>query len=897
MKKTNILIVADSRIAGEAIGQKLIGPGYEVSVADISGLKALAGSEKEAFDIALVDMDLGDGITGIDTAAELRRRHRIPVICLAATAGGEEVERVRKADPFGCLVHPLDESELRFAVEIALLRYRTEQRLRESAQLLETTLGCIGDGVLATGMRGNLQFINPVAERITGWTAADAVWRPVKDIFRIIDEQTRQSVDHPVDKVLSTRRPVGLASHILLLSRDGREIPIKGNAAPIVLKNGEAIGVVMVFQDATRDREVAQALRKSEFTLKRAQQAGRIGSWWYDPTVQMLTATREMALLLGLAQAPGAFPYEKLFEVVHGDDRALLDSAVTRAVDDGIGFDLDIRIVHPGAETRFIHTIGEPVKNKHGEVTELVGTVQDITARIKAEADLKQSEEKHRIIFQSASDAIFLIDVETTALLDANETAERLYGYSHDELMHMTALDLSAEPEQTRAALQKDLKSVVPIRYHRKKDGTVFPVEVTANYLTLDGRRVNVSAVRDISHRIEMEEEKNKLEAQLNQARKMESVGTLAGGIAHDFNNILSAVIGYTELSMEVVEKGSRLEDNLREILTAGQRAKDLVTQILTFARRTEGEKKPVQVGLMAKEVLKLIRSSIPTSIEIQQDIRSRALVMADPGQIHQIFMNLCTNAAQAMEMGEGVLRVRMSDVTLEKKIVKGSVAIKPGCYIRITVADTGPGIPGAQINSIFEPYFSTKVIGEGTGLGLAVVHGAVKGIDGEIFVESEPGRGAVFTVYLPVTRFRNDRLLSAEEKLPGGEERILFVDDEAPIAKMGGQILQRLGYYVTTRTSSVEALELFRANPESFDLVISDMTMPNLTGDKLAAEIMNIRPGLPVIICTGYSKKISEKSAAKIGIKALAYKPIVKAELARTIRRVLDGRESKREN
>ncbi len=381
--------------------------------------------------------------------------------------------------------------------------------------------------------------------------------------------------------------------------------------------------------------------------------------------------------------------------------------------------------------------------------------------------------------------------------------------------------------------------------------------------------------------------ERKEIEKRLLHAHKMESIGTLAGGIAHDFNNILSSVIGFTELSLDEVEKGTKLEENLQEVYIAGKRARDLVKQILTFARQAEEEVKPIQISTIAKEVLKLLRSSIPTTIDIRGNITSNALIMGDPINIHQILMNLCTNASYAMEKG-GVLEVRLEDVSIDgnSEIFNGQ---KVGHYVKLTISDTGSGIPEENIESIFEPYFTTKPVGEGTGMGLAMVHGIVKKYGGGILVKSEVGKGSVFSVFFPITECEDVSLKYQTRMLPSGSERILLVDDELPIVKMECQALESLGYEVSTRTSSIEALALFHARPDDFDLVITDMTMPNMTGDELASEMMAIRPDIPVILCTGYSKQISPENIADLGIKALAYKPMIKSEMVETVRKVLD--------
>lgn len=404
----------------------------------------------------------------------------------------------------------------------------------------------------------------------------------------------------------------------------------------------------------------------------------------------------------------------------------------------------------------------------------------------------------------------------------------------------------------------------------------------------IDGRVVHLQIATDITRLKKLQESQVKVDEQFRQAQKMEAIGNLAGGIAHDFNNILSSIIGFTELALDEVDKESIVEDNLQEVYTAGKRAKNLVKQILTFARQSEDKVKPIQVDTIVEEVLRFIRSSIPTTIEIKYDNDSDSLIMGNPTQVHQILMNLCTNAANAMEDEGGILTVGLKDTAIDKDVGE-KLSLRYGNYIEITVSDTGIGIPPDIFDSIFEPYFTTKEPGKGTGMGLAMVHGIVESYGGKITVDSKLNKGATFTIYLPVTQKRKVQRLYKAEQLPTGTERILFVDDENPIAKMGTESLKRLGYTVTMRTSSIEALELFRSKPDDFDLVITDMTMPNMTGVELAVGLMKIRPNIPVILCTGYSKKISDETVTEIGIKAITYKPIAKADLARTVREVLD--------
>jgi CheY-like chemotaxis protein len=371
----------------------------------------------------------------------------------------------------------------------------------------------------------------------------------------------------------------------------------------------------------------------------------------------------------------------------------------------------------------------------------------------------------------------------------------------------------------------------------------------------------------------------------------MEAIGTLAGGIAHDFNNILSAIIGYAELSMMEIPEASEAKHNLEEVRNATRRARDLVKQILAFSHQTEQEKKPVQIKPIVKEAIKLLRASLPTTIEISQHVSPDAgIIVADPTQIHQLMMNLCTNAAHAMEEKGGTLAISLTNVDVDSATAALHIGLESRPYLKLTVSDTGHGMTSDVMERIFEPYFSTREKGEGTGMGLAVVHGIVKSHGGTITVDSNPGQGSTFNVYIPQIEKEESPEPELIEVIPPGRERILFVDDEDALVILGKKILEKLGYTVTTRTSSMEALELFRAQPDGFDFVITDMTMPNMTGDRLAKELLEIRNDIPILLCTGYSERISKEKANQIGICDFVMKPLEMGNLARTIRNVLDS-------
>jgi signal transduction histidine kinase/ActR/RegA family two-component response regulator len=384
-------------------------------------------------------------------------------------------------------------------------------------------------------------------------------------------------------------------------------------------------------------------------------------------------------------------------------------------------------------------------------------------------------------------------------------------------------------------------------------------------------------------------------EKQLQQMMKLQAIGTLAGGIAHDFNNILFPIVGYTELTMDDIPKDSQARQNLEEILKATDRAKKLVQQILTFSRQDCQERKPLQVQYLIKEALKLLRATIPSSIEIECNIdESCGSIKGDPTQIHQVIMNLCTNAYHAMQESGGKLEVSLKEIDISYEQSLDRVGMKIGKHIELIVKDSGHGMEPQVMERIFEPYYTTKEQGKGTGLGLSVIHGIIKNHSGDIAVSSQPGKGATFKVYLPIIDDIEEEI-QIDEPLTAvnGKERILLVDDEEQIIDIEQQILERLGYHVTPKTDSQEALEEFAAQPERFDLVITDMTMPKMTGDQLARRMMDIKPQIPVILCTGFNETISEEKALAMGIDKFVMKPIVKDELASTIRTVLDNRSA----
>jgi signal transduction histidine kinase len=421
---------------------------------------------------------------------------------------------------------------------------------------------------------------------------------------------------------------------------------------------------------------------------------------------------------------------------------------------------------------------------------------------------------------------------------------------------------------------------------NRKKDGTLYEEEAAITPIRDHaGRIVSYVAVkRDVTREV-------RLKKQLRQAQKMEAIGTLAGGIAHDFNNILAAIIGYTELARMDLVENAPLMDNINKVLVASYRARDLVAQILAFSRQSEQELKPVSISSIVKEVLKLLRASLPATIDIRQRVLLEpATILADATQIHQVLMNICANAGHAMRSTGGVLDVYLGAPRGEFEPPLSLQHLAGEDYLCLAIRDTGHGMPSEILDRIFDPYFTTKKKEEGTGLGLAVVHGIVTSHNGHLTVESKPGEGTTFKIYFPLVPVKVfDRKKSLGVKLPGGSERVFLIDDEIDIVQVNRQMLERLGYQVAAYVDSRTALADFDAAPEKVDLLITDLTMPGLTGDQVVRAVHARRPELPIIMCTGFSEMITQEKAQAVGVRKLMMKPLSVGALARTIREVLD--------
>ena len=525
-----------------------------------------------------------------------------------------------------------------------------------------------------------------------------------------------------------------------------------------------------------------------------------------------------------------------------------------------------------------------------GNLAGVGGIGRDIT-------EIRAVEQNYKALFEQMPDGYAMYEVVRNddglpvnyRFLSINPAYEKISGLKVGDLVGRTILEVFADDaEYWLEKFSEITLTGKPATFEYFLAGVNKHVAITA-YTIFENQFACI--FEDITLRKKAEEEKIASDAHLRHALKMEAIGTLSGGIAHDFNNILTVILGYAELAKIDISDSERVKNNINEVLKAGNRAKDLVMQILAFCSKTEQSRLPVKMHALITETVDFLRATIPTTIKIELNIDANCgYILADPTQIHQILMNLCTNASHAMEDEGGILRIEAGVIDLSKDDLENGPNQKPGSYIWLSIKDTGVGIKPEHFDRIFDPYFTTKAIGKGSGMGLAVVHGIVKSHDGRITVKSTPGRGTTFKLLFPKFEAGIDtQQTAATTFLPVGTEKILMVDDDSSVALLTQKRLESLGYKVTTKVSSIETLELFRSNPKAYDLVITDQTMPNMTGVQLAKALIALRPDIPIIMCTGYSSKIDSEKANSIGIRAFIMKPIDNHKLADTVRMLLD--------
>lgn len=790
----------------------------------------------------------------------------------------------------------LVEQQLGRSLLYAMERNRLKQDVAREKELNDKLITHGEDGVITFDRNFRLTLWNAGMEALTGLSHKKLLGKNLFTILPVIKEihESRRGFGTlPAKNILDSTRPLRLSP----LSPEGY---FEGHYFPLKNDAGELIGGLIVVRNVTALRKAEAALRQKDEQLANLFDSLQDGFFLLDQEFTILKANKLMEQWYAHEQP---LVGKKCYEVLLGRSQPCESCPTSRFKATGeISHEVIPKKGQGGEITGWLDLSAFPlVDQETGACVGIVERVADISEQHRKEEALKKTEERYHLIANS----IPLIGARAFAdgAIDFfDDKIEKATGYAREEFAShrlrwpdlIAAEDREGRSEAIAKASQGDGSYTVEYRVATKSGKTIWLQESGHLVLTPEGNPDYIDMVLfDITERKLNEEMGSKLEAQLRQAQRMEAIGTLAGGIAHDFNNILGVMLGYAEMALYSVKEDSDLKRKLQQILKAGQRGKDLVSQILAFSRPGKPEQRPIKVCPIVKETLKMLRATVPATIDLVGHAEEeRDTILADPTQVHQVLLNLCANAAHAMRDKGGVLEVSVEAVNLDKKAAAQYHDLSPGPYVKVSVKDTGHGMDKETMQRIFDPFYTTKAPGEGTGMGLAVVHGILKAHGGAITVQSEPGVGTVFHVYLPRINDTPAAGVKERSRLDKGHGYILFVDDEEWLVEMWEEILENMGYEVDPHKDSQEALEAFRAQPEKYDLVITDQTMPYLTGFELAKEMLRIRPDLPIILCTGYSETVTPEKAKGAGIREYVMKPLSISELTGAIRRAL-GTES----
>ncbi len=730
----------------------------------------------------------------------------------------------------------------------------------------------------------------PGCKAITGYRPDELASDPNLWIA-MVPEEDRGAVRDQVERLLKHNKAKTIEHRII--KKNGEERWVQNTPVPYVDTLGQLLSYDGIIRDITKRKKAEDSLRESEALFRSLVDNIQDPVLILDFNGLTLFANNASARLVGIP-VPAQGEHVAIGEYLAPESlkRVLADMESVRK--DGGPLIAELGIITAAGALRWVEGVGVRISYQGRDVN--LVTLRDITERKRAQEALKDSEEKFRMLFQSMVTGFALHETicdETGKpvdyrFLEVNTMFEQLTGLKEPEIIGKTALEVMPTMEPNWIDFYgKVAVSGEPISFEWYCDALDRDYEVTA-YAPKPGQCA--ALFLDVSQRNQAEEEKKRLKDQLLQAQKMEAIGSLAGGIAHDFNNILSTIMGFTEMSMED-DSLENIHYNLRQILRGSIRAKDLVRQILTFSRPKKFEQKTIDLKEIIEETVKLLKAALPSTITIRQvSTKGKHMICGDPSQIHQMVMNLCTNAEHAMRKKGGKLGLKLDEITVQEGDAIAPAVLNPGAYVKLSVSDTGHGIDPDIHDKIFEPFFTTKKPGDGTGLGLSVVYGIVRDHGGFITLDSTPGKGSVFHVFLPVSSAPMD----TKEKVTldgfGGHERILFVDDEPQIVEISEKVLSSLGYNVTVCGNPVQALKIFKKDPQRFDLLITDMIMPNMTGKDLARAVLKIRRDLPVILSTGHREAITDEEIKRYGIRELLMKPAPLREFAAVVRRALGG-------
>ena len=674
--------------------------------------------------------------------------------------------------------------------------------------------------------------------------------------------------------------------------KDGSLISVEINGK--TFERNDQIWQLCICRNLGEQKGIESDLQKSQHNLYETQRIAHIGSWELDLETDIFLFSDEMARIWDIQDDEEKDIQKIMQNRIHPDDSEKMKHAFQNSIKQGLPYDIEYRIMDNQGNVKHLHSRSRITKNSQGKPVHVYSICQDITDQKKRNEERLLNEIRLLQSQEIAHIGTYEYNLKTHELWWSDELY-RIHGIeNNNDLNPGRYLDYIHPDDYERVIANQNLEREDYHMEYRiiRPDGEIRYISTfVGKHEYRDGERYLIRGTgQDITDQKLMEEEKKQLELKLHHAQKMETIGTLAGGVAHDINNILGIIIGNTELCLDDVPEYNPAYSNLQEIVQAVLRAKDVIRQLLTFSRNIDSKKETINIVSVVNESLRFLRSTISSSIEIEKQINiTNPNIIADRTQINQIIMNICANSAQAMEATGGLIKVKLENIPVSHSLVNDKDILANGEYIKIIISDNGPGIPHMIHDKIFDPYFTTKEVGKGSGMGLAVVEGIVKKHKGAINVKSDVGEGATFTILLPGINEEKDEKPDAEVSIPPGAKRILFIDDEVQITKIAARMLESLGYMVDSKTNPQEALESFEDKPEEYDLVITDMAMPHMNALMLYDEIRRIRTDLPVLLSSGHNPLIDEKTAEEKGFSAYILKPFTKAELAAAIKNVFE--------
>ncbi len=885
MNKARILVVEDERIVAKDIQVKLKSFGYSVPAVASSAEEALQAISAYRPDLVLMDIVLKGKEDGVEAAHQIHEVYDVPVVYLTAYADSQTLDRAKETGPFGYILKPFKERDLQIAVEMALYKHGMERRLREHEEWLNTTLESIGDAVIATDVTGIVQFMNPQAEKLTGWKKQDALGKELEEVFQIFDLESHERMIDPVTAVLMEGHEFQLRNHTLIRAQDSGEVPIIQSGSPIKDSRGNIFGVVLVFRDMSEHHRNLDALRRSEERYKLLFEHNPQPMWVFDKESLAFLAVNNAA-----AQSYGYTESEFLGMTIT-DIRPAEDipNLVEHLLKPGADLRQGIWRHRKKDGSKILAEVSTHELQFEGRDARLVLAI-DVTERESVSEAIRESEERYRHLIDNARDAIFTLSRDAL-FASLNPAFEMITGLHRDEWIGKSFTTL-VHPDDLGLANEQFMNNMTGIQspvYELRiatSSGTYVVAELMTAPQETAGEITGVLGIaRDITERKRMEEH-------LRESQKLESLGTLAGGIAHDFNNILGIILGHASLVRKAIkEENEACVRSLAAIAKAVERGSGVVRQLMAFARKANIELGPVDLNHEIHETIVLLKETLPKSINFNLTLAEELpLINADRNQLHQVFLNLSVNARDAMPDG--------GTLTFSTKVVEGTwlrtriASATEGRYVQVSIEDTGIGIDESVLGHIFDPFFTTKESGKGTGLGLSVAYGVVKNHHGFIQVESTLNKGTTFFVYLPVmTEASKAARMKTEMQAADlrGSETILIVEDEEDLVELLRISLGAAGYKVVTARTGPEGLELYMLHQKELAAVLTDVGLPGFSGWEMFERIKKLNPHVKMIIASGYVDPSRSADKGKTSNFEILEKPYRPTEVLSMLRKVLD--------